>query len=100
MAANRLFEIEGGIILVENGRIIYEMPLELGGVMSCNHFDVTVERIRELIDLLCERGYKYNDLLYSLLFLSVDFLPELRVTNAGVYDVKTQETLRPRRGLR
>ncbi len=99
MAANRLFDIGGGVVVVENGQIIYEFPLELGGMMSRKPFHVIIDRTRELADLLRERGYLYDDLFYTILFLVCDFLPELRITFAGLYDVKTRQTLRARREI-
>ncbi|MCL5960804.1 MAG: amidohydrolase family protein [Chloroflexi bacterium] len=100
MAANRLYEIGGGIVLVEKGRVLFEQRLEIGGEMSSEHFQVTVDRTRELLGLFREGGHAYEDLPYTILFLSCDFLPEIRVTLAGVFDVKNRQTLRPPREIR
>jgi len=96
-AANRLYELGGGIVLVEDDRVIYELPLELGGAMSAQPFDAAVRESKKIVDLLAQRGHPYGDVLYTMLFLSCDFLPEVRVTCAGVYDVKARQTLRPSR---
>ena len=42
-------------------------------------------------------GYPFHDPLYSLLFASGDFLPELRLTPSGVIEVKSRTVLRVRR---
>ena len=38
-------------------------------------------------------GYPFHDPLYSLLFASGDFLPEVRLTPRGVLEVKTRTVL-------
>jgi adenine deaminase len=38
-------------------------------------------------------GYEHHDILYTLLFLTCDFLPALRLTPLGLLDVKSSETL-------
>ena len=44
-------------------------------------------------------GYPFHDPLYSLLFASGDFLPEVRLTPSGVIEVKSRtvlaDTVRP-----
>ncbi|MBI2953068.1 MAG: adenine deaminase [Chloroflexi bacterium] len=97
MAANRLYDIGGGIILVEDGRVLFEMPLALGGMMSYESMDIVGSQTQEFKRLLRDRGHAYEDVLSTILFLPCDFLPELRVNPAGVYDVKRREMLRPRR---
>ena len=39
-------------------------------------------------------GYPFHDPLYSLLFASGDFLPEVRLTPRGVLEVKTRTVLK------
>ena len=34
-AANRIRELGGGIVSVKNGKVVAEMPLPIGGLMSC-----------------------------------------------------------------
>lgn len=99
IAANRVYDIGGGIVLVENGRIIYEFPLELGGMMSQEAFGTIMDRSGRLVSLLQERGYPYDDVFYTILFLACDFLPEIRLTYAGVFDVKTRTILKPHREI-
>jgi adenine deaminase len=40
-------------------------------------------------------GYPFHDVLYSLLFATGDFLPELRLTPVGLLDVKSGAVLAP-----
>jgi adenine deaminase len=44
-------------------------------------------------------GYPFHDIVYSLLFASGDFLPELRLTPRGLLEVKSRTVLEPARQL-
>jgi adenine deaminase len=46
---------------------------------------------------LAERGYPYHDPLFTLFFLAADFLPHVRLTPLGVWDVKAARVLLPAR---
>ena len=46
-------------------------------------------------DEMRRAGYPFHDPLYSLLFASGDFLPELRVTPSGLLEVKPRTILAP-----
>ena len=48
-----------------------------------------------MIELLKERGYKYNDPAFTLLFFSATHLPFIRLTPRGLYDVKNRKVLVP-----
>jgi adenine deaminase len=45
--------------------------------------------------VVANRGYEFHDILYTLLFLTCDFLPALRLTPLGLLDVKTAHVLVP-----
>jgi adenine deaminase len=96
-AVNRLVALKGGLVLVDAERIVFELPLPIGGVMSPLPLGTLAERERELRRLLRERGYAFHDPIYTMLFLSADFLPSARLTSLGVWDVKRQRVLLPSR---
>jgi adenine deaminase len=94
-AFERMQELGGGIVLAENGEIIHEIPLPLSGIMSDQPFEVVVEQELKLRELLSERGYPYEDPIYSLLFLTSTHLPYIRITSRGMYDVMKKTVLFP-----
>ena len=51
-------------------------------------------------DLLKARGYAFHDPLFTLFFMVADFLPEVRLTARGVWDVRRRKVLAPSRPLR
>ncbi|MFK2826057.1 adenine deaminase C-terminal domain-containing protein [Bacillus sp. B190/17] len=94
-AFHRMKEIGGGIVLTENEEVIFEIPLELSGLMSTQPVEALMKEESKLKELLAERGYLYDDPLYTLLFLSSTHLPYIRVTPQGMYDVMKKTVLFP-----
>jgi len=99
MAVNRVLEMKGGIVAVENGQIPYEFPLPLGGLMSDAPMKQVAQRDRELKEFLSSKGHPFHDPLYTLIFLPNDFLPDVRINYQGVVDIRKNEVLWPRRDL-
>ena len=94
-AFDRLKEIGGGIILVEKGKVIHEIPLPLMGYMSNKNFEELISEEKQMTQLLRERGYNHCDPIYTLLFLSSTHLPYIRITPEGIYDVMNKMVLFP-----
>ncbi|SRR5579871_2137349 len=99
LATRRLLELGGGIVAVEGGASVLEIPLPIGGVMSRDDLATAAGRVRQLSAFLRTRGYPHTDPYYTLLFLPIDSLPDLRVTYHGVWDVRRERVLVPRRDL-
>ncbi|MEW6636916.1 MAG: adenine deaminase C-terminal domain-containing protein, partial [Actinomycetota bacterium] len=95
LAAERVRELGGGIVVVRGGKAVYELALPIAGMMTDLPFDRVVEQNRRLSRAVSEAGYEYHDILYTLLFLTCDFLPALRLTPLGVLDVKSGGILAP-----
>lgn len=94
-AFKRLKEINGGIVVVENGKIIYELPLPYLGMMSGEPFEQLIKEEKEFRGLMRERGYSFEDPVYTLLFFTSTHLPYIRVTSVGVFDVMQKRVLFP-----
>jgi adenine deaminase len=99
-AVNRVLEIGGGIAAVERGRVVYELPLPLGGVMSDRPMSELAALDSALQKFLAERGFPFHDPLYTFIFLPNDFLPEVRLNRLGLMRVNTGESIYPARRLR
>ena len=99
MAVDRVLRIKGGVVVVENGEIVYEFPLPIGGIGSDRPITEIAEMDRTFLKFLAKRGYAFHDPFYTLVFLPNDFLPQVRITYRGVIDIKKNEILWPRRDL-
>ena len=99
-AVNRVVAVKGGIVLVEGERVIFELALPVGGLMSTRPLPELAAKERELKALLAARGYPFHDPIFTLYFMVADFLPAVRLSSRGVWDVKRGRVLRPSRPLR
>jgi adenine deaminase len=88
-AAARVAELGGGFAF-DGG---WSAPLEIDGLIAAGGFDRALAVERDLTREMAAAGYPFHDPLYSLLFASGDFLPEVRLTPKGVLDVKTRTVL-------
>jgi adenine deaminase len=99
VAAARVVELGGGIVVAEDGAVRFELPLPLAGVMSPWSMREIVAATDALTALLRERGYPHHDLPYTLLFFGFDALPYVRLTYLGLWDVLAAKVLIPREEL-
>jgi len=99
-AVNRLLRLKGGVVLVDGGRVVFELPLPIGGVMASAPLAELARREEELKGLLVARGYPFHDPLFTLYFMVADFLPSVRLSACGVWDVKRARIIKPSRRRR
>ncbi|MBD0355506.1 MAG: adenine deaminase, partial [Rubrobacteraceae bacterium] len=83
-AAQRVRELDGGIVVVQAGKVVYELPLPITGMMADLPFNEVARRNEHLSSKVADAGYEFHDILYTLLFLTCDFLPALRLMPLGL----------------
>jgi adenine deaminase len=98
-ATNRLAAIGGGVVLVDGETVRFELPLPVGGLMAERPLAELARAEEDLQRLLAERGHPFHDPVYTLLFMAADFLPGVRLTARGVWDVRRGRVLRGSRRL-
>ena len=96
-AVNRLKRRGGGIVLVDGERVVYELPLPIGGIMARGSLLEAAELEDGLRAALVARGYAHHEPVFSLFFMAADFLPAVRLSPVGVWDVKRGRVLMPSR---
>jgi adenine deaminase len=89
LAASRVLDLGGGMSLAGGGRVVWEAALPLAGIMTPGPFEHALSAAREMKAHLKGAGYPFSEALYSVLFLTADFLPGPRLTWSGVLDVRT-----------
>lgn len=91
-AANRIARNHGGIVVVKDGAVVAELPLEIAGIMSSR----PLQEVNSLLECAKEAAYaqgvgKDIDPFMTLSFMSLPVIPTLRLTTRGVIDVNTQQ---------
>lgn len=99
-AVNRLLDVRGGVVIVDGAEVAWELPLPLGGIMTRMELPEAARREEELHAMLRARGHAFHDPFFTMLFLSADFLPAVRLSPRGVWDVKAGRVLLPSRRRR
>jgi adenine deaminase len=88
VAVARLAEIGGGQVAVRDGRVLAEVRLPIGGLMSDRKIEDVVEEMRVLAHAASNGlGVRIDAPFMQLSFLGLSVLPELRITDKGLVDV-------------
>jgi adenine deaminase len=88
VAANRLHEIQGGQVVVKDKEIIGEVSLPIAGLMSKEPVKIVAAQVDSVLDGFRACGCNLNNPNMQLSLLALIVIPELRLTNRGVFDVK------------
>lgn len=85
-AAVALIKCQGGKVVVKDGEIISELSLPIAGLISDKDFDYVVGKCEELNKAAHSIGCKLEDPFMTMGFLSLPVIPELKITDKGVFD--------------
>lgn len=94
-AYDEMKKMGGGIVIVEDGKVITSLPLQIGGLVSDQPMEILIEQEKVLKEALKERGFVHGDAIYTLLFLQSTHLPYIRITQRGIFDVMKKRVLFP-----
>lgn len=87
LAVNTLGK-DGGFSVCSNGNVMGYLPLDIAGLMSSKKSDEVVRIHDELYQKAKELGISDDiDPFLALAFLPLPVIPEIRVTDMGVFDV-------------
>lgn len=87
-AANELQKLGGGIIVVENGKILSSIKLEIAGLMtnrSYEEIELELKNLHNSIKIVAPK-IDFNPFL-TLSFLSLPVIPSIKITDKGLFDV-------------
>ena len=89
LAAEKINEIQGGIVLVRNGKVIHFLKLEVGGIMTNAESIVVSESLKYMKKEIKDMGLDQDidDPFISLAFLALPVIPTLKLTDRGLFDV-------------
>lgn len=96
LAINYLKEIDGGYVLAAGGKILGALPLPLGGLMSTAPWETIRDEAGAILERAKEMGIPYPvDPFTSLSFMALPVIPELRLTDRGLFDVTAFAPVQP-----
>ena len=87
-AAVELVKMQGGKVVVNNGKVIAKLPLPVAGLISDKDIDYVVKQCEELNKAVKTLGCTLDDAFMTMSFLSLPVIPELKITDKGLFSTK------------
>ncbi len=88
-AIDSLKESGGGLVAVREGKVLGRLELPVAGLMSIQDAGEVAKRLEGLHNSAMELGCSIKSPFMELAFLALPVIPELRLTDRGLVDVKS-----------
>ncbi|QRM56347.1 adenine deaminase [Sinorhizobium sp. BG8] len=92
-AANRLREIKGGFVVVEDGKVTGEIALPVAGLMSLEPYEQVRDTLHHLRQAAYRLGATLEEPFLQLAFLPLPVIPHLKISDKGMVDVDRFELI-------
>lgn len=90
-AVNRVVELNGGIVVLDGGAPVAEVPLSIAGIMSEEPLPEVNRKLEDSKKKASALGVSDGvDPFMTLSFMALPVIPSLRITTRGVFDVSRQ----------
>lgn len=86
-AVREIERLQGGLVVSQDGAIVDQLPLPLGGLMSPLPIAEVAEVLESLDQLVTQMGVQVAHPWGFLSFLALSVVPKLKITDLGVLDV-------------
>lgn len=90
LAANTVIANQGGIAVVHDGQVTGQLALPIGGLMTELSAPEMIAALEKLLE--AAKALKINDgfdPFLTLAFLALPVIPEIKITDFGLFDVKS-----------
>lgn len=87
LAANRLRDVRGGVVVFKEGEEIALVELPIAGLMSTERAEVVAAKAARMTEAFKECGCSLNNAYMQLSLLALVVIPELRISDVGMIDV-------------
>lgn len=87
-ALKALQDSSGGLVVVDRGKVLSSLPLPIGGLMTDLPAEEAANKLKDLhqsLEIICP-DLDFH-LFLTLSFLSLPVIPELKLTDTGLFDV-------------
>jgi adenine deaminase len=86
-AAKAIAEMRGGFVVIAEGKMLAQLPLPIAGLMSNRLIDEVVAGLSALQEASRSMGCQLQNPFIALSFLALPVIPELKLTDRGLFDV-------------
>lgn len=90
-AIDKIKEIQGGIVVVVGGKVRDYLPLPVAGLMSDEPMEAVAKKISDITRIIYKElgANRDTDPLMTLSFLALPVIPEIKVTDMGLFNVNS-----------
>ncbi|MCY6382106.1 adenine deaminase [Hoeflea prorocentri] len=89
LAANRLGEVGGGIIVVSKGKELALVELPIAGLMADERAEIVADKAQKMVEAMEACGCTLNNAYMQHSLLALVVIPEIRISDVGLVDVTT-----------
>ncbi|MBS4218579.1 adenine deaminase [Bacillus sp. FJAT-49711] len=86
-AANELAKMGGGMIVVENQKVLAKVSMRIAGLMSDQPLETVVKEVQNLEQAWKEIGCPIHAPFMTFSLIALPVIPEIRISNRGIVDV-------------
>jgi adenine deaminase len=86
-ALEHMVEMRGGLVAVDEGKVLAHLPLPIAGLMSDRPIEEVGENLRLMLRATAEMGAALPDPFMIMSFLALPVIPALKLTDRGLVDV-------------
>ncbi len=88
-AIEKIISLGGGKVVVSDGKVLAALSLNIAGLMSEKDYRGVILSMGEFEKAFLELGISIRDPFMALSFAPLPVIPELRITDRGLFDVRT-----------
>lgn len=94
-AVNRIEELNGGLVIAEDGKIKYELPLPICGLLTDLSGEESALILKKMQEDLHAKGCTMGSPYMTLAFITLIFIPFYGITDKGLVDVLNGKVIDP-----
>jgi adenine deaminase len=88
LAIKEIEKLQGGLVVTDGGKVLASLSLPVAGLLSDEPLENVVTQLKKVEQVAGTLGVKLHSPFATLSFLALPVIPELRLTDLGLVDVK------------
>jgi len=94
-AINKVIDMDGGQVVVNDGKVIASIPLPIGGIIADTEPEQMAELETRLDNAAKELGSKLDSPFMSMIFLEITGIPDYAIIDKGLVDCNSFKLVSP-----
>ncbi|WP_208559387.1 adenine deaminase C-terminal domain-containing protein [Marinilactibacillus kalidii] len=92
-AQQSILDMQGGYVVMKEGKLTGSCPLPIGGIITDVPIEVSGKALKKVRQAMNDVGYVNTNEIMSFSTLSLPVSPVLKITDRGLFDVRTQANI-------